>query len=451
MKFRLPIILLFTLALPGIAAPFALSDSDPDSPEFRNRFLATHGVNSAIEPELKAEDRPLQEALLPHLRDNPRQAIMLIERALTPELNPAFLHVLGNLYYQVDDYANAERYLRQTLEKFPSLRRSWRTLALTYVQRDKFADAVAPWLKVIELGGGDAQSYGLLAYSYLSLEKYESALAAYRMARMFKPDSLDFRRGQAQCLLMTEQHRAAIALFDELIAEQPGEAQYWMAQANSFLALDRPEWAIANLEIIADGGKATWESLLMLGDLHLNADAPTLALAAYSKAVREHTPASWKPALRPLKYLLGRRLFAEARDYLALLRQRVTTSPDAFVSREIGVSEARIQMEIGDAGKAFVLLKKIVEADPLDGVSLLLLGEYHLRKGNFEEARYHFERATSVDEQKVEAHVALGRLAVARGDLQGALTPLREAQSLRGSSNVQRYIESIEHAIDSRR
>ena len=215
----LSLLLLSCASVLPAAAPFEPSDSDPNSAEFRRRFLANHGVNEAIEPKLTVDERPLQEAILPHLRDNPREAIRLIEQAITPETNPAFLSILGNLYYQIDDFANSERYLRQTLEKFPSLRRSWRTLALCYVQRDMFKASVAPLLKVIELGGGDAQSYGLLAYSHLLNEKYESALAAYRMARMFKPDSLDFRRGQAQCLLMTHQHLAAVALFDELIAD----------------------------------------------------------------------------------------------------------------------------------------------------------------------------------------------------------------------------------------
>lgn len=453
MKRYLTAILMMTgLAYGWCAEPlFALSDSDPDSPEFRRRFLASYGVNEAIEPKLSVEDRPLQEAILPLLRDNPREAIRLIEASLTSETNPAFLSILGNLYYQVDDFAASERYLRQTLEKFPALRRAWRTLALTYVQRDQYAPAIPPLLKVIELGGGDAQSYGLLAYCYLSQEKYESALAAYRMARMFKPDSLDFRRGQATCLLMTEQHRAAIALYDELLLEHPGEAKFWLAQANSFLALEQFDRAIANLEIVTESGQGDWANLSLLGDLYLNQDVPSLALAAYGKAVREHAPAEWRAALRPLKYLLGRRLYEEARDYLALVRQHVAGKPDPIAGREMRVAEARIEIEIGDAEKALPLLRQVIAEDPLDGLSLLLLGEYHQRKENFAEAEYHFERATSVADHKVDAYIALGRLAVARGSLGEALVPLRKAQALRSSPNVQRYIESIERALDARR
>ena len=218
---------------------FALTDSNPDSPNFRRRFMALSGVHEPIEPKLTPEDRPLQNSILPWIKEKPKKAIELIEAKLGPTTNPAFLNILGNLYYQIGDYKNSEHYMLKALEQFPSLRRSWRTLALGYVQINALQKAVQPLLKVIQLGGGDAQSYGLLAYAYLNAEKYESALAAYRMARMFDPDSFDFRRGQAICLLQTHQLQSAIAQFDELILESPKEASFWMAQANAFISANQ--------------------------------------------------------------------------------------------------------------------------------------------------------------------------------------------------------------------
>ncbi|MGB0581984.1 MAG: tetratricopeptide repeat protein [Limisphaerales bacterium] len=445
------ILFLLSVAQVPAAAPFSLSDSDPNSPEFRRRFLANNGVNEAIEPKLTQEDRPLQEAILPHLQSSPQTAINLIEQSLTPETNPAFYTILGNLYYQANNYASAERYLKQSLEKFPTLRRSWRTLALTYVQRSMFKDAVAPLLQVIKLGGGDDQSYGLLAYAYLNNEKYESALSAYRMARMFKPDSLDFRRGQAQCLLQTEQHHAAIALFDELLDELPTEKDFWLLQANSFLALGRPIEAIANLEIVADSGQADWASLMLLGDLHLNEDLAQVALKVYQRAVRETTPGDWSQVLRPLRYLLDRRLFAEAKTYLDLIRDRAAGKLDPIDTRRMNVSEAHIEMEIGDANKAFEILTQVIAEDPLDGQCLLLLSEHHQRRSEFEKAEFYLERATNLDHHRVEAYIALGRLEVTRGRLKASLPHLRQAQQLRPSPNVERYIESIQRAIDAMR
>lgn len=448
-KQRLTILTLLMLVAGNSPAAtlFALKDSDPNSPEYRRRFLANHGVNEAIEPKLTQKDRPLQEAILPHLESSPQTAIDLIERAITPEMNPAFFTILGNLYYQVNNFEAAERYLKQSIDKFPTLRRSWRTLALTQVQRSLFRDAIAPLLQVIKLGGGDDQSYGLLAYCYLSTEKYDSALAAYRLARMFKPESLDFRRGQAQCLLQTEQHHAAIALFDELLDQHPSEKDFWLAQANSFLALDRPLEAIANLEIVADSGQADWSSLMLLGDLHLNQNLPQIAFKAYRRAVSDTIPGDWSQLLRPLRHFRDRGMFHEAREYLDLIRERAGGKLDDENTRRLQVGEAHIEMEIGDSEKAYRILKQALAEDPLDGSSLLLVGEYHKRKSEFEQAEFHFERAVSLDSFRVRALIALGRLEVARGRLPAALSPLRRAQQLEPSPNLERYLESIRRAI----
>jgi len=449
------LLLLFALTLRAFAAepPFALTDTGLDTEEARRRFLATHGVNEAIEPKLKQEDRPLYESIAPHLRTDPRQAIQIATAAVTSESNPAFHFLLGNLHYQVGDYANCEKHLRAAIAGFPSFRRAHRTLALSHIQRDQYQEAIAPLLESIKLGGGDDQTYGLLAYSYLTLEKHESALAAYRMARMFKPDSLDFKRGQARCLLMTRQNKAAIALFDELITEFPEEPEFWLLQANAFLGNDLKSLAIANLEIVAEAGNGNFESLTLLGDLHLDQDNHNLALQSYRRALSEFPPDAPATAIRPLDYLIRLRLFEDARDYLALLREKVgdKLEGDSRSTRTIAVHEAQIELEIGDAEKGANILREALKQRPLDGKSLLLLGEHHLRRKEYLEAGLQFDRALSDPHTKTEARIALGRLAVEQGRLSEAIPHLRKALRLRPSPEVERYLAAIERALNARR
>ncbi|MDA7627790.1 tetratricopeptide repeat protein [Verrucomicrobia bacterium] len=432
-------------------AAFPLADSDPDSPAFRRRFLASHGVNEAIEPKLTVKDRPLQEAIMPLIRTNPQKAIELIEEELTPDTNPAFLNILGNLYYQTSDYPNTEIYMLRALEKFPSLRRSWRTLALSYVQRGMMDQAIGPLIKVIELGGGDAQSYGLLAYAHLNEAHYESALSAYRMARMFDPNSFDFKRGQAMCLIKTEQLRSAIALFDELIVEKPNESTFWMAQANAFLSSEQTGKAIANLQMLSDAGTSTWESQRMLGDLYLNEDLSKLALDSYALGYRKHPPVATSQAVQPLIYLVGRRCFEEAQTFFQLIQSDIQGKLGLELQRQVNTALARIEMRLGDPEKAYAILTASVEEDPLDGNSLMLLGEYHFETQDYEESEYYFERATALRSFEADAYIFLGRLQVKQGNLKAALIPLREAQKVENTPNLQRYIESIESALDPRR
>lgn len=433
----------------GHAAIFSLTDSDPSSSEFRRRFFADHGVHESIEPQWKARDRPLREAIFPHLETNPRKAIALIEEA-NIQMHPAFLNLLGNLYYRIEEDVKAEQSLRLALKQFPSFRRSWRTLAMILVKRNQFEEAIPPLLKVITLGGGDAQSYGLLGYCYLAISKYESALSAYRMARMFSPDRFDFRRGQAHCLLMTQAHLPAIALFDELLQEMPDETAFWLAQANAFLALGETEKAIANLQIVADSTSASRQSLSLLGDLYLNEDLPHLAIQCYRQALIKAKPADPSAVLSSLRSLLIRGFFVEAKAYLKLLQDWSKTDWKDEDEREMQLAEARIEMAIGDADRAFPILHRAVQKDPLDGESLLLLGEYFQSKNRLDEAAFHFERAALLGEFEHKARVALGQLAVQKGRLIDAVEALKKALQINPDPNVKRYLQAIETALETK-
>lgn len=434
-------------AVTATAQPFDLTDTGTAAPDFREQFLASYGVNPKIEPEVSQEDRPLYERIEPFLRDDPREAIRIVEEAIEPDTSAAFHFLLGNLYYQTEQYAQSERALERAVEKFPSFRRAYRTLGLIYIQSDRFGPAVEAWLKVITLGGGDAQSYGLLGYAYLAQEKYSSALSAYQNARMFKPDSTDFRRGAAQCLLQTDQLKQAAALFDELVAEDPTVADYWLLQANTYLGLDRHDEAMANLQILAESGQATRDSRLLLGNLYLRDDNHRLALQTYQDALEVHGVGAVEEALRPLEYLINRSLFDEAAAYLETLQSVLPAELEPEDRARLTVAEAGIALERGDADQAIEPLKSLVEAQPLAAEALLLLAEAYQREDNFEKAEFYLERALSIPEAKVDALVALGRLEVRRGDFEAALEHLRAArEQAPDRPGLARYIESIEKA-----
>lgn len=426
---------------------FKLSDSSPNSPKFRQKFMGSYGVNAAIEPKLTSKDRPLQEQLLPYISKNPEKAIEIILLSLDSDTNPAFYNILGNLNYQVGNYAESEKYLKISLESFPTLRRSWRTLALCYVQQNKLNLAISPLIKVIQLGGGDAQSYGLLGYSYLNDGKFESSLSAYRMARMFEPDSFDFKRGQALCLLNTFQTKAAIALFDELLSDHPEEMSFWTAQASAYIEIEDFGKAIANLQTLEDLGMANWASLNLLGDLYLNDKLPNLALAKYSSAIKMDPNQTTEGYVRPLANLVQKKYYKEASILLKIINPIVDGKTNQDQARILRNSSAQIEMNIGSPEKAFSILEKAIQEDPLDGSSLLLLGQFYADKKDFYQAEFYLERATSLKEHEADALIALGQLKLAQSDLQEALTYLEKSYQLSPNQNLNKFINSIKNAL----
>ena len=428
--------------------PFPLTDTHPNSPEFRARFLGSFGINSAIEPEINRADQPLYESVAPYLQKNPDKAIQLALRGIDSKSNSAFDFLVGSLYYSQQNYAEAERYLKQAIEKFPDFRRAHRNLSLVYIQQVNFSKAIPHLLKVITLGGGDGQSYSMLGYSYLTQEKYASALSAYRMARMFVPDSIDVRRGEAQCLLTMNQLDAAIALFDELIAEFPEEPDYWFLQANAYLAQQRLVEAIANLEIahsIESGG--TWETHKLLADLYITQDMTELALLNYETALNVNPKIPAVNALVPLRQLTERNLYPEAAKYLSTLETRLLSSLSQQQEIEKKVLAARLEISIGDSTKGLQQLEEILEVDPLNGEALLAVANYKMSQSLFPEAEFYYERAQSIPEFQVDALISLARIAVQQGRLERALEQLEKVQNIQPRNDIKRYISSIESSL----
>lgn len=427
---------IFTLGC-GLLVPcsdaqvFPLTDSN----------LAIYGVNEAVEPQLTRDDQTLYERVAPLLRDQPKEAIRLVQAERKPDASPAFFLLVGNLAYQADDLKLAEQELTRAITAMPSFRRAHRTLGLTYIRQSRYKEAGATWLKVITLGGGDAQSYGLLAYAYLSEGKTASALSAYRMARMFAPDSLDFRRGEAQCLLASDQYPEAIALFDELIQEHPAERAYWLYQANAYLALERFEDAAANLEIARELDASDADALFLLGGLYLQLDTPALALDAYRQALELKTPMDEAKALRPLPWLISRGMHAEAESYYASLDKSGIGNPQMRLHR------AELDLAQGKNEAARQQLADLIKTNPMNGPALLLLGRAFMDAGDTAESTFYFERALSVPESKQQALVALGRMHVGLGNLDAARGLLRQAQAIDEREDISIFLDQIEAAL----
>jgi tetratricopeptide (TPR) repeat protein len=448
MKFIFSFLSILCIAQIGSAAnSFPLTDTSPQSAEFRARFIGSYGINSAIEPTITQADRPLYESIAPHLQTNPQQAIQLALQGINSESNAAFDFLVGSLYYSQNNYSQAERHLKRAIQKFPDFRRAHRNLALIYIQQQKYAQATPELLTVIKLSGGDAQSYSLLGYSYLNLEKYQSALSAYHMARMFMPDSADIRRGEAHCLLMTHQNNAAIALFDELIAESPSTQDFWLLQANAFLAEERFADAIANLEIAHTVASPSADTHKLLANLYMKQQVNEQALLHYQAALSENPNMDADNAFKPLRYLIQLNLFDAAAAYLDTLNteMRATLSPQQ--AAEKAVLSAQLEIEIGDTDSGLQQLESVLNTDPLNADALLMLANYHLQAAQYEEAEFYFERATVIADAQVEALIGLARTAVMQGQFKQALTHLEKSQKLSERNDVAQFIASIQQVI----
>ena len=73
----------------------------------------------------------------------------------------------------------------------------------------------------------------------------------------------------------------AIALLSELIQLNQNQKEFWLFQANAYLASEKPELAAANLAIVDQMKKADANSKLLLGDIYVTMGLPELAIPQY--------------------------------------------------------------------------------------------------------------------------------------------------------------------------
>jgi tetratricopeptide (TPR) repeat protein len=106
---------------------------------------------------------------------------------------------------------------------------------------------------------------------------------------------------------------------------------------------------------------------------------------------------------------------------------------------------------MGDDAAAAAILEQVLDIDPLNGHALLLLGNYHSRLENTEEAAFFYERAESIPTVQVQAFIQHARMLVARRNYEKAIRKLEEAQRLRYQANVDSYLNAVRSAWEASR
>lgn len=417
------------------------------NPEFIKRFTGTYGFDSAREPTIDRQEQQLFQEIATLLeQNNTGAATRRLQDALSPDSSAALNYTLGNLYYQSGQLDSAAQAYREALRKFPPFARASKNLGLVLMQQGRYSEARPHLLKAIEQGSGDAATYGLLGYSDYQDGRLSSALRAYEQALLLDPGSIEWQIGRAQCLYAMERHREAASAYDEILLAQPTRDDVWLMQANSWLALDKPETAAANIEVVRRLGRVTPEALLLLGDIHLNHNLPRLAARAYAEAISAQRPPRPADSLRAASLLADRAAWDETETLLSLIEQRHKTALEDDQINEILTLRARLALARGEAAEAADTLRDLLERDPMNGPALLLLADYESSSGQNEEAALLYERAARIPEFEAEAKVRHARMLVSGQDYTAAARLLREAQVLRPRDNVARYLEAVERA-----
>ncbi|MGH0035581.1 MAG: tetratricopeptide repeat protein [Myxococcota bacterium] len=448
----LQLILLLAFALHAPSAAWAQTPpwkgaSIIKDPEWQKRFLGSYGFLSGAEPDVDPGELEVLREVIDLMSVNPKAAAQMLAQRSGPDSSAALDFVLANLDFQNGAQDAAIKAYRRALSKFPDFRRAHKNLGLLLVQRSDFKGAQEHLSRAVELGDRDGRNYGLLGYCYLNLENPLAAEEAYRNAILGQPEVRDWKLGLARALLAMDKNKEAVALFGALIDADPDDADIWMLQANAHLGLDQPLAAAVDLEAVRMLGKARPQTLVLLGNIYMNAGMTGQARDAYLEVIRQDAAGTeFETARRAADLLIRTRSWGEAQDILDSVDQRYGKSLDADDQLEVMTLKAKVARAQGREKEAAALLESIVDRDGTRGDALLELARYHQSKGNTAKALLLVERAENVEAFEYSALLEHAQLMVAARDYPEAARLLRRALTIKSEPRVEGFLARVEQA-----
>jgi len=425
------------------AQSYPLSENTWSNPEFVDRFMGTFGTDTDKAPSINREEGEVFKKVSQIAAKNTAGAIKLLTEAITPESSGAMDFALANFLLQQKDYAKANASYVKSIKKFPNFGRAYKNLGLSHIQQGNFAKALPNLTKALEILGGDGGLFGLIAYCHLNEGNYGPALDAYKFALVYEPDSRDWRLGQLKALQNLRKYDEVEGIIYRYIQDNPNEPEFWLQQANAFIAQRKYSEAAANFEIVDLMNASDEDMLILLGDIYVNLDAPTLALAPYEKALAGgKVPV--KKTLSVTKSLSRRLSPSEFKTFLSKVDAAYSTPMESADQLTLLTLKAANALALDEKAEAMTMLSQVVSKDPLNGSALLTLGSYYYGEADYIKSLDYYSRAEKVEDVKVEALLGSARVLVKQTKYYDAITRLKEAQTINDQPFIAQYISTLQ-------
>lgn len=448
-------------------------------PTFQRKLIGSYGIHSDIEPVLSELQQEYYEKVVAAIPNDPTGAARFLREILDDETagkdagSAIFDFTLGNLYFQNGRLPQAANSFTLAIRKFPDFRRAHQNLGIIYLQSDRPDQAIQHLSRTIALGGGDGPIFGLLGSAYAMSEKWPQAETAFRSAMILQPDSRDWKLGIVRSLFAQERFNDTAALVQMMLADTPEDRDLWGLLASAHLGAEDFASAIADYESIDLLGISTPESLNTLGDIYANQGVLAAAADAYLRAYRLAPDAGPAAPIRAAEILLAREGVNEATSLIenvASISGQALAPEDALRVKKL---RARLLRTKGDDEAAAVLLRELVDQDPLDGDSILQLARHYQDHQpepdgqgsedeqaervqatiteNRQRAIHLYERAARIPEFEADASVRHAQLLVQMGRFQDAPPLLRRAQEINPRDSVARFLDDLDRYLKGRR
>jgi tetratricopeptide (TPR) repeat protein len=306
----------------------------------------------------------------------------------TPQQTPTVLPELTSSFHQALELHQAGRleeasevYLR-ILKAYPNHFDSLHLLGVIYSQQGNHAEAVRQIDASLKVNPKVHFAYSNLGNSLRGLKRFDEALANYDKALALKPDNAEAFNNRGNALLELKRFVEALASYDKAVALKTDYAEAFNNRSHALLCLKQAKDALGSSDKALELNPNFAEAFNNRGNALLQLARLGEALASYDKAL------ALKPdyaeafnnrgnALRELKQL---------DQALVNYERALTLKPDYAEAR---LNEALVRLLIGDLeggwpeyecrwkseSLAFFSQPLWLGADPIDGKTILLHSE----------------------------------------------------------------------------
>ncbi|MFY7818965.1 MAG: tetratricopeptide repeat protein [Akkermansiaceae bacterium] len=468
------------LSLMGICSLHSAKAAEPliaptelfRQPGFAKEFVGSYGILSDVEPDVTDTEQKLLgqlQALFAEskFKEAENQLVLYIKETTAPtdpnlqpgEISPALVFVLGNLYFQSERLNDAERAFKESIKRFPKFRRAYTNLGFLYTSQNKMDEALAAFQKSVELGEKSARVMGMLGYCYMFKQNAVAAENAYRQAYLIDPNARDWKLGLAQCLLMQDKYEDAASMFGNLIKENTQDRQLWMRQTSAYLAMEKFEDAIINLEMMRLMGLADEKSLVLLGNIYIDQSQPRLALDAFSDAMNRAPQIDVAQALKSAKILNDNGNPKEASEMVQKIRAAAGDKINPADRLNLDLTEVKIARNSNQPDVVGTILTRLLKENPTNPDILLELARHYdqcaknetdeekVRK-HIGEAKTNYMLAMQHEATSYAANLGYGQLLIRANRALEALPFIEKALSLKKTESLEQYASRVRRAAD---
>lgn len=444
------------------AKEFAPTDLDS-----RIRLARVYAAISRFDDASKEASSVLDQA-----PDNSDALLALAQSAMTPELFKAAEEKLAQFpkqdsaqFYLAtaiiatrrNDVAKFEESVNRAAELAPNLPEVHSALGLLAAAKKDFAKASEEFKKAADLSrprsterinyaefkaqtgaAEEAKSYlsalanqtrdFIAAWNYLAKlaiaqRKYDEVPHLLENVFSRDPDNLEARLAQAQSLIGKGDGKAALEILDRLDQSQPGVPMIKYQLALTHLILGNTVQATTDLEQAVAAAPNYADAVLLLSQLRLrtgNAAAVIAPLEALLKI---------RPDLLQARTLLadGYQAVGRQEDALKIVRDLVDANPRDARSFVLLGAMLSNQKKIDEARQAF---EKAVAIDPANTVAVNQLVNLELQKKDFAAAHRRAQTLLEKQPNAAVAHLMEGRINAFENNFEGAEKALKKAIEL---------------------